>query len=104
MIEKRFVESYCVSCGNETPVIFDITDLNHELLYSIPLCRKCSNIFANDKIDILKKKLEHQKQVSNSKIGEIITLKRKIRQMNIVSHNHKEAISNLQNRISTEKR
>ncbi len=95
MVEKRFVSTYCVSCGNETPVIFDITDLNHELIYSIPLCRKCSNVFAEDVISKLKTKLEHSHDIIGSKRGEIIQLKRKVKQMNIVSHNHKETITKM---------
>lgn len=98
MIEKRFVDSYCISCGNEAPVIFDITGLNNEVLYSIPLCRNCSNIFAEDVICTLKKKLERSHGIIGSKRGEIIQLKRKVKQMNIVSHNHKEIIKNRMNK------
>lgn len=103
MIEKRFIDSYCVSCGNETPVIFDITDLNHELLYSIPLCRKCSNIFAEDVIDALKKKVENKNKKLVSKNNEVIQLKCKVKRMNIISHNHKEEITKLRNVNKLEK-
>jgi len=98
MIEKRFVDSYCISCGNETPVIFDITDLNNEVLYSIPLCRNCSNKFAEDVISKLKNKLEHSHDIIGSKRGEMIQLKCKVKQMNIVSHNHKKTITNILNK------
>lgn len=98
MIEKRFIDSYCISCGNETPVIFDITDLNNEVLYSIPLCRNCSNKFAEDTISVLKKKLERCHDIIGSKRGEIIQLKCKVKRMNIVSHNHKEIITNMINK------
>ena len=51
MIEKVFQESVCISCGKETPVVFIVKDLLNEPLYKIPLCRECSNKFAEDKIN-----------------------------------------------------
>ena len=97
MIEKRFIDSYCISCGNETPVIFDIKDLNNEVLYSIPLCRNCSNKFAEDVIFTLKEKLKRSHDIIGSKRGETIQLKNKVKQMNIISHKHKEIITNMLN-------
>lgn len=64
-------------------------------MYSIPLCRKCSNVFAEDVISKLKNKLEHSHDIIGSKRGEIIQLKRKVKQMNIVSHKHKETITKM---------
>lgn len=103
-IKKRFVNSYCISCGRETPVIFDVMDLNDELLYSIPLCRKCSNVFAEDVIYILKKKIESKGQQLVSQNNNNIKLKCKVKQMNIISHRHKKIISNMyKGKVETEK-
>ena len=85
MIEKIFENTKCISCGKETPVIFIIKDILGEPLYKISLCRDCSEKFAEDKIRRLKEKNE-------IKIAEIITLKKKVKQMNIKSSNHKKVI------------
>lgn len=88
MIEKLFKQSFCLSCGKETPVIFIIKDILGEPLYEIPLCRECSNKFAEDKINKLKAKLEYKK-------GKNVQLMRKVKQMNIKSSNHKKIITEL---------
>lgn len=92
MIEKIFEKSSCISCGKETPVIFIIKDLTCEPLYRIPLCRDCSDKFAEDKIQRLKEKLDNKK-ISN------IQLKRKVKQMNIKSSKHKKVIIELHKAI-----
>lgn len=88
MIEKIFEKSVCISCGKESPVVFIIKDLIGEPLYRIPLCRDCSDKFAEDKIQKLKEKLDNKK-INN------IQLKRKVKQMNIKSSNHKKVITEL---------
>lgn len=50
MIEKIFKKGICISCAKETPVIFIIRDLTNSILYTIPLCRECSDKFAEDKM------------------------------------------------------
>lgn len=92
MIEKIFEKSVCISCGKESPVIFIIKDLTCETLYRIPLCRACSDKFAEDKIQRLKEKLDNKK-ISN------IQLKRKVKQMNITSSKHKKVITELHKAI-----
>lgn len=88
MIEKIFQESICISCGKETPIVFIVKDLLNEPLFRIPLCRECSNKFAEDKINKLKEKLEYKK-------GKNVQLMRKVKQMNIKSSNHKKVITEL---------
>lgn len=68
MIEKKFLNSACISCGMETPVIFTVKDITGDTIYNIPLCRECSNKFAEDKILSLREKLERKK-------NEVISLK-----------------------------
>ena len=62
MIEKIKGEFLCVSCAKETPVKFVIKDINNEVLCSLPLCRECSDAFASDRSDILKRKFEAKKE------------------------------------------
>ena len=97
MIEKIMKQSVCISCAKETPVIFVVKDITGELLYEIPLCRECSNKFAEDVINTLRNKLEHSHQIIGSKRGEIAQLKCKVKNMNIRSHLHKEQITKLIN-------
>ena len=97
MIEKLMKQSICISCAKETPVIFVVKDVTGEPLYEIPLCRECSNKFAEDVINKLRDKLEHSYQIIGSKRGEVVQLKCKVKAMNIRSHLHKEQITNLIN-------
>lgn len=97
MIEKVFVNTNCISCGKETPVIFHVKDVTGYTLYRIPLCRDCSNMFAEDKLNALSNKLEKSKKANIQLVKDNINLKRKVRQMNIKSHNHKEKINELSN-------
>ena len=91
MIEKIFEQSRCVSCAKETPVIFIAKDILGHPLYRIPLCRECSDKFAEDKINHLKGKLE-KKRTSN------VQLKCKVKQMNVISSKHKKVITELYNK------
>ena len=97
MIEKIFIQSICLSCGKDTPVIFIVKDLVGEPLFKIPLCRECSNKFAEDVINTLRGKLDKSHQIIGSKRGEIIQLKCKVKDMNVRSHLHKEKITELLN-------
>lgn len=100
VIEKKYANTNCISCGKETPVIFVIKDLTDYPLYRIPLCRQCSNSFAGDVIKTLKDKLEHSHELIGYKRKENITLKAKIKQMNKKSHNHKVQITKLYNLLN----
>lgn len=82
MINKEFGEFKCLSCGNPTPVKFKIGDIE------LPLCRECSDSFAEQKIERYKKRSEERQH-------EIINLKKKIKQMNTKSANHKKQITEL---------
>ena len=104
MIEKTKGEFICISCGNETPVKFTITDTANKILFSIPLCRQCSDLFAQDKIDTLRKKFELSKERNVSLVIQLKKCKAKISQMNIISHRHKEVISDLMNNIGDKNR
>lgn len=95
MIEKTFGDFNCISCGKQTPAMFVIKDLTNYPLYKIPLCRDCSNKFAEDVISTLRKKLDHSHELIGYKRKENVNLKRKVRQMNIKSHNHKKMIKEL---------
>ena len=89
MIEKIFVNSKCVSCGQETPVIFSITsDTDSKKSYQIPLCRECSNKFAEDKLFFMKKKTEERK-------NRIELMKQEIKGLNKQNLNYKKHIAKL---------
>ena len=104
MIEKIFEQSTCVSCGAETPVIFLVNDFYGNPMYRIPLCRECSDVFAKDRIDILKRKLEKKAESKKELVKEVKVLKTKVKQMNIKSSNHKRTITNLMSRTAKESR
>lgn len=95
MIEKTFREFICDSCGKPTPVSFAIYNPAGFRINTLNLCRDCSNKFAEDVIDSLKKKLlkTHETIEKQAKVKR--SLKKKVTQMNRKSHNHKEVITNL---------
>lgn len=87
-----------MSCAKETPVKFVVRDVNNEVLCSLPLCRECSDAFASDRIDILKRKFEAKKEKNASLLIQLKLCKSKIAQMNKKSHNHKAQIAGLMSR------
>ena len=57
MIEKKFGEFICDSCGKTTPVQFVVYGPHGFQINSIDLCRECSNKFAEDVINSLRDKI-----------------------------------------------
>ena len=86
MIKKVFGNYTCISCGDVTTVKFIIHSDNE--LITLPLCRNCSNMFAEDVINKLRQK-------NMDKAMKIRGLKKKVKQMNIKSHKHKQKITEL---------
>ena len=103
MIEKKFGEFICDSCGKPTPVSFAIYNPSEFRINTLALCRDCSNKFAEDVIDSLRKKLSKTHKTIEKQAKEKRRLKKKVTQMNRKSHNHKEVITNLYKELSNEK-
>lgn len=95
MIEKKFGDYICDSCGKQTPVSFVIYNPAGFRINTVDLCRECSNKFAEDVIDSLRKKISKNLEVIEKQANVKRNLKKKITQMNRKSHNHKEVITNL---------
>ena len=102
MIEKKFGEFICDSCGKPTPVQFVIYGPHGFQINSIDLCRECSNKFAEDIIDSLRKKNLKKKEMIQKQAKAKRNLKRKVYQMNCKSHNHKLEITNLHKELNNE--
>lgn len=103
MIKKIFGEYTCDSCGKQTPVSFVIYDPVGLRINTVGLCRECSNKFAEDVIDSLRKKISKNLEVIEKQANVKRSLKKKITQMNRKSHNHKEVITNLYRGKSNER-
>lgn len=95
MIEKIFGDYICDSCGKQTPVSFVIYNPAGLRINTVVLCRECSNKFAEDVIDSLRRKISKNLEIIENQANVKRSLKKKITQMNRKSHNHKEVITNL---------
>ena len=95
MIEKKFGEFICDSCGKTTPVQFVVYGPHGFQINSIDLCRECSNKFAEDVINSLRDKNLKKQEMLEKQAKVKRNLKRKVTQMNRKSHNHKVVIANL---------
>ena len=102
MIEKIFGDYICDSCGKQTPVSFVIYNPAGFRINTVVLCRDCSNKFAEDVIDSLRKKVSQKIEVIEKQANVKRSLKKKITQMNRKSHNHKVVITNLHKGIKNE--
>lgn len=97
MIDKRMGDFKCVSCNSDTPVEFLVKNSTGSTLFELPLCRECSNMFAADMIDSLRRKVEKKREINSSLLTQLKSAKMKIKQMNTISHKHKENITSLIN-------
>ena len=95
MIKKVFGNFICDSCGNQTPVLFAVYNPAGYRINSVSLCRDCSNMFAEDVIDSLRKKISKSHETIEKQAKVKRQLKSKVSQMNRISHNHKAVITNL---------